>query len=455
MQQEEIEPRPWEHFEEILASGDTEALKKFVEELPIPEIARSLSRLSPEDRQHVLERLENRDVAEILEQIPDSLAVDLLGSIGPAEAARVFEQISSDERADLLQELDEESAESILAEMDPEKALEARLLKGYPSGVAGGLMITEYLWHYETAKVDEVLRDFRDHADIYSDYDVQYTYIVKADRKLVGVLRLRDLLLAPRQTSVSAIMIKQPLYITDYTPLAELGAFFDEYELMGVPVTDVDGKLIGIVRREDVDDALIERSDRDYLKSQGIVGGEELRSMPLWRRSSRRLSWLSINIFLNMIAASVIAVYQDTLSAVIALAVFLPIISDMSGCSGNQAVAVSIRELSLGLIKPFEVLRVWAKEVAVGLINGAVLGLLLGTAAWLWKGNLYLGLVVAGAMAINTVVAVSIGGTVPLFLKALKSDPALASGPILTTITDMCGFLLVLSFATMMLARLQ
>jgi magnesium transporter len=455
MQQEEIEPRPWEHFGEILAAGDTEALKRFVEELPISEIARSLSRLSPENRQHVLERLENRDVAEILEQIPDSLAVDLLGSIGPADAARVFEQISSDERADLLKELDEDSAEAILTEMDTEKALEARLLKGYPSGVAGGLMITEYLWHYETATVDEVLRDFRDHADIYSDYDVQYTYIVQADRKLVGVLRLRDLLLAPRQTSVSVIMIQNPLYITDYTPLAELGAFFDEYELMGVPVTDVDGKLIGIVRREDVDDALIERSDRDYLKSQGIVGGEELRSMPLWRRSSRRLSWLSINIVLNMIAASVIAIYQDTLSAVIALAVFLPIISDMSGCSGNQAVAVSIRELSLGLIKPFEVLRVWAKEVAVGLINGSVLGLLLGTAAWLWKGNPYLGLVVAGAMAINTVVAVSIGGTVPLLLKALKSDPALASGPILTTITDMCGFLLVLSFATMMLARLQ
>ncbi|NSW95562.1 MAG: magnesium transporter, partial [Bacteroidales bacterium] len=141
-------------------------------------------------------------------------------------------------------------------------------------------------------------------------------------------------------------------------------------------------------------------------------------------------------------------------SAVIALAVFLPIISDMSGCSGNQAVAVSMRELSLGIVRPGESLRVWFQEIQVGLINGLVLGILIGLAAFLWKGNIYLGLVVGGALAINTIVAVSIGGTVPLILKSIKVDPALASGPILTTITDMIGFFLALGFATVALGRL-
>ncbi len=176
--------------------------------------------------------------------------------------------------------------------------------------------------------------------------------------------------------------------------------------------------------------------------------------MPVLTRARRRLSWLSLNILLNIVAASVIAVYEDTLSAVIALAVFLPIVSDMSGCSGNQAVAVSMRELSLGIVKPYEVARVWLQEVSVGLINGLVLGCLLAVAAWLWKGNPYLGLVVGAALATNTVVAVSLGGTVPLLLKRMKVDPAVASGPILTTVTDMCGFFLVLSFATVMLSRL-
>jgi magnesium transporter len=134
--------------------------------------------------------------------------------------------------------------------------------------------------------------------------------------------------------------------------------------------------------------------------------------------------------------------------------VFLPIVSDMSGCSGNQAVAVSMRELTLGAAEPKDVARVWSKEVVVGLINGLALGLLLGLAAWAWKGNPVLGLVVGAALALNTVLAVSIGGTVPLILKRLNIDPAVASGPLLTTITDMCGFFLVLSLASLVLPRL-
>jgi magnesium transporter len=176
--------------------------------------------------------------------------------------------------------------------------------------------------------------------------------------------------------------------------------------------------------------------------------------MPLFRRSSRRLSWLSINIVLNIVAASIIALYQDTLEKAIVLAVFLPIISDMSGCSGNQAVAVSIRELTLGLVRPREIWRVLSKEASIGIINGVVLGCLLGGTALLWKGNPYLGLVVGASLAANTLVAVSFGGLVPLILRAMKTDPALASGPLLTTITDMCGFFFVLSFASFLLPKL-
>jgi magnesium transporter len=177
--------------------------------------------------------------------------------------------------------------------------------------------------------------------------------------------------------------------------------------------------------------------------------------MPILFRSKRRLSWLSVNILLNIMAASVIAAYEETLSAVIALAVFLPIVSDMSGCSGNQAVAVSMRELTLGAAVPRDVIRVLRKEAAVGLINGLALGILLGIAAWAWKGSPVLGLVVGGALAANTIIAVSVGGTVPLILRGLKFDPAVASGPLLTTVTDVCGFFLVLSLASLALPLLS
>ena len=176
--------------------------------------------------------------------------------------------------------------------------------------------------------------------------------------------------------------------------------------------------------------------------------------MSLLSRSGRRLSWLSLNIVLNIIAASVIAMYQDTLAAAISLAVFLPMVSDMSGCSGNQAVAVSMRELSLGLVRPGELLWVLSKEAKIGIINGLVLGLLLGGVAYLWKASPWLGAVVGGALAANTLVSVLLGGILPLVLKRLKLDPALVSSPVLTTVTDMCGFLFVLSFATAVLPKL-
>jgi magnesium transporter len=249
-------------------------------------------------------------------------------------------------------------------------------------------------------------------------------------------------------------MIRQPVSVRDDTSLDDLADFFDRHHFLGVPVVDAEDRLLGVIRQAAVAEAWGDRQDSDFLKTQGIVGGEELRTMPVMRRSSRRLAWLSTNIVLNIIAASVIALFQDTLSSVIALAVFLPIISDMSGCSGSQAVAVSLRELSLGLIRPHELFRVWRKEVTVGILNGAALGLLIALVAYLWKGNVYLGLVVGVALCMNTIVAVSIGGIVPLILKRFNVDPAIASGPILTTVTDMCGFFLVLGTATLMLSRL-
>ncbi len=260
-------------------------------------------------------------------------------------------------------------------------------------------------------------------------------------------------MLTRQSAPISDIMSISP-HVSPDTNLDELNAIFEHHELTSVPVIDRHVRLLGVVTRAGVIEALAERADEEHRKMQGIIGGDEIRTMPVLTRSLRRLSWLSINIVLNIIAASVIAFYEDTLSAVIALAVFLPIVSDMSGCSGNQAVAVSMRELALGVVKPFEVVRVWLQEILVGLINGLALGFLLGTAAWLWKGNPYLGLVVGGALAANTILAVSIGGTVPLLLKRVGIDPAVASGPILTTVTDMCGFFLVLSIAAAMLPLL-
>jgi len=445
---------PWDRIEELLEQGDRNRLVAFAEELGVRETARALSRLEPEERDRVLTLLPPEDAAEFIEEIPEEQAAALLGHLPTDKAAEILNEVDSNEAADVLGELDTDQAHEIIASMDPEEAQDARLLVRYEDDVAGGLMITEYLAYPETATVQEVIRDLQINAEKYREYSVQYIYVTTNGQRLAGVLQLRDLLFRPATVCIADIMIAQPVCVRDDATLETLDELFEEEAFMGVPVTDAGGRLLGIIKRADLEEGLAERADDAYLKSQGIVGGEELRSMPTLRRSRRRLSWLSVNIVLNIVAASIIAMYQDTLAAVIALAVFLPMISDMSGCSGNQAVAVSIRELSLGLVKPFEIAHVWLKEISVGVLNGMVLGTLIGAVAFFWKGNPYLGLVVGAALAVNTMIAVSLGGTIPLVLRRLKVDPALASGPVLTTITDISGFSIVLTLATQLLPRL-
>jgi magnesium transporter len=445
---------PWRALQELLEEGDRDRLREFLAGLPAVDVALSVSRLEDQQRARLLALVDPGDAAIVVDQIPEIQATEAFEQLEPEVAASILGKMSDDARADLLGELDEPAAEAILDAMHPDDARTARALREYDDEVAGGLMSTECLVYPETATVAEVVEDMRAHGERYRDFVVQYAFVTAADGTLVGVLRLRDLLFGEPSARIGDLVIRDPLTVRDTADLDELRAIFDTHSYFGVPVADEAGRLLGVVRRSAVNEALAERSDDDLLKVQGIVSGEELRSMPLLRRSSRRLAWLSLNIGLNIVAASVIAFYQDTLAAVIALAVFLPIISDMSGCSGNQAVAVSMRELSLGILRPSEFWRVWRKEAAVGLINGLALGLLLGSVAWAWKGNPVLGLVVGGAMMANTLVAVSIGGTVPLLLRRFGFDPALASGPILTTVTDMCGFFLVLSLAAAVLPRL-
>ena len=448
------EPRPWEELEKLVGESDAQRVEAFLDTLPDGEAALAVSRLSGDDQTTLLTTIDPVQAADLIDQVPDAQAAQIIERLGPEAAAAIVDELPSDEQADLLGDLDRFDAEAILERMAPEEARDARELVQYADDVAGGLMVKEFLAYAHDATVADVLADMQANAETYHDYDVQYAYVTAEQYKLVGVLRLRDLLLAQRSERIRSMMITTPQTVSDGSPLDDLRATFDRYPFYGLPVVNAAGTLVGVVRRADVREALADRSDNDYLKSQGIIGGEELRTMPLFVRSRRRLAWLSINIVLNIVAASVIAIYQETLAAVIALAVFLPIISDMSGCSGNQAVAVTMRELTLGLVRPTELVRVWLKEVSVGVVNGVVLGFLIAAAAWIWKGNPFLGLVVGGAMAANTLLAVSIGGTVPLVLRRLNMDPALASGPILTTITDMCGFFLVLSFAAALLPLL-
>ena len=448
MQSSETDSSPWKRLEELVEQGDTDQLVLETELMGSRESGRALSRLNANQQRLLVNALPPEEVADIFVDLSETQAATILNNLSPEDAAHILEEMPSDDAVDLLQKVESEHAEEILDAMPEKLAQETRRLSLYDPTVAGGLMSPLYIAYPSHYSTGQVVTDLRDKADDEHEYNIQYTYVVDADGQLVGVLTLRDLLLTPSSEPIENIMHKQPFAVPDLTTLDTLWEYFQEHNYLGLPVIDDQDRLIGVVGRDDVIEALGDRIQSDYMKSQGIIGGEELRSMPLTIRVRRRLSWLSANIGLNIVAASVIAVYQDTLAAVIALAVFLPIISDMSGNAGFQAAAVSMRELALGVIKPIDMLYVAMKEAVVGLINGLVLGLLICGAAWIWQGNMVLGLVAGSAMMLNTLVSVLLGGLLPLVLRRMDLDPALASGPILTTVTDMCGFFLVLSFAT-------
>lgn len=447
-----------EQAEEWIGQNRVEQAETLLDQLLPGDRLIVLSRLSRESRRQLFQSLPAEKAADYLHDIPEVQAQSLLTRISPDKAADILEELPKDEQADLVGELSPSVQDSILDNMDEQDASDVRGLIEYEDDVAGGMMVVEYVAVFADQTVRSVIERLHGNASKYSDYDVQYIYVLAPNKghdkgKLLGVLRLRDLVLSSPTKPIQELMIPNPIAVRDTESLRNLHQFFLEHSFIGAPVVGSQGELLGVLRRGDVEEAMAEKYAEDYRKSQGIVD-EELRTMPLGLRSRRRLAWLSINIGLNIVAASVIAFYQETLAQVIALAVFLPIISDMSGCSGNQAVAVSMRELSLGLVNPKEVLRVLWKEVGVGLFNGLCLGMLIAFVAFLWQGNPWLGIVVGIAMMANTLIAVSLGGTLPLIMRLFKLDPALASGPILTTVTDMCGFFLVLSFASMWLDRL-
>jgi len=440
---------------QLLLEDNHDALSELMEGLPAKEIVHLISHLSRHSQTELFTLLTPKEAAEVMEDIPEVQAISIIEDLETEDAAAILNKMESDDQADLIMELDDTDAQAILNEMEPAEAASVRKLLNYEFDTAGGMMHTEYFSFLESQSIQSVTEDLRKNREKYQHYQLKYIFVATNDNVLKGVLLMQDLLLGQPDIKLSEINIREVLSVNDLTSLDELIDFFQKHELFGVPVTDEYGKLVGVILRKDILEAQSERATIEHLETQGIVGGEELRTMPVILRAKRRLSWLSVNILLNVIAASVIAYHQDILSSVISLAVFLPIISDMSGCSGNQAVAVSMRELSIGAVAPKEVLRVWRQEVSVGLINGTVLGFLIGLAAYLWKGNVYLGLVVGGALSLNTILAVSIGGTVPLLLKGFNIDPALASGPILTTITDMIGFFLALTFAALALGQLE
>ena len=441
--------------------------KSYIQKHQLEEITHFIKMSDSKDLHSFITYLAKKHTVKLFSIIPEEMAAQLLcGALDNhlmdyvllklkrPQAAKILKYVPSDVLVDTFRALKPKVVKNILQHFEPEMREEVKGLIKYEDDTAGGLMITEYLEYYSHQTTNDIRKDLEKNAETYKNYDVQYTYIVNKNKKLLGVIPLRELFFSSKNTLLIEILHKKIITIPIISNIEQIRNYFNDHSYLAFPVVDENHKLLGVLKRDSVEHFLKRETEQEFLKLTGIMGGEESHSMPIPLRSAKRLSWLSINILLNFMAASVIIFYQDTLAQAITLAVFLPIISDMSGCSGNQSVAVTLRELALGWLQPKEIFRVLIKESILGLLNGIVLGCIIALIAFFWKENIYLGMVVGTALACNTVIAVCLGSAIPIVLKLFKIDPAIASGPLLTTITDMVGFLLVFVFATQFLHQL-
>lgn len=433
---------------ELIAEGDAVRAAELYRSLDLhPDETRALfGRLATGEGASLVAALADDDAArEVLLWLPREQAAAIAEEMDAATSARLIGGLPSDERADLLAALAEESRAAIQAALPDEARADAARLLTYEPDTAGGLMETEFLAYPARSTARHAIRDIRAHRERYAAIGVQYIYLLDEGRRLTGVVQIRDLVLAPEDATLDSLARRDPARVRDSATMHELAGLFDEHPYMALPVVDERGVMLGVVTRADVTESEAEEAEDRYRVSQGIVGGEELRSMPLATRLRRRTLWLGVNLVLCLAGAGVIAWHRDTLAGAIIVAAVLPVISATSGNAAMQAAAVSIRELTLGIIDPGAWRRVLVHELTLASLLAIPLGLATAVLAGLWGAGWAVGLAVGMAMAANSLVAIAVGSLCPLLLRRVGVDPALASGPITTTLADVSGFALTLT----------
>ncbi len=423
------------------------------------DVAMVLQSLPELDRKAVfaaLARSETALAAGSLTELTQSEAIDLLRTLPPVGIAQVLQELPSDDAVAFIAELPEEFREELLDLMKVEASTDVQELLSFAENTAGRIMTPDVFALKEDLTVAEAISAIQ-HAS--NDIElVFYLYIIDDRNHLVGVSSLRQLLLVPPTTPLKKIMSGDVISVSTDTDQEEVARIVARYNLLGVPVVDDENKLVGVVTVDDVLDVIREEATEDIYALAGVRSEESIKGAPM--RSVRlRLPWLVVNLATAFLAASVINAFQATIEKVVVLASLQSIVAGMGGNAATQTLAVIVRGLALGEVTLENARRLLIKEVLVGVTNGLASGAIAAGVVCLWFGfsprMLIIGGVISAALIINLVIAAIAGTVIPLVLKKLKADPALASTVFVTTCTDIGGFLSFLGLATLLLKFLQ
>jgi magnesium transporter len=432
---------------ELVRRGELALFTRRAHDFEPADLAEVLTALDEKERVSVVQALPPELSSQALAEMPEEAhAEETLAALDPDLAAEIVDELDDDDAADILGELDPKRQEQILSAVEDRSEVD-QLLR-YHEETAGGLMTTHMVTVTDTSTAEQALEEIRRQAEEVEDF--YQVFVVDEENHLVGNLPFKDLVISRPERPVRAFMTDADIFVTPDLDQEEVARLMARYNLPSVPVVDEQGRLLGRVTFDDVIDVVEAETTEDLLKFGGVSPDEELAAG--WRTAVRsRLPWLSVNLLTAFLAGGVVYSFQHTIQRTLALAVWMPIIAGMGGNAGTQALAVTVRRLALGLLPVNVFTRVVGKEILVGIINGLAIGVVVGiVAAWMGEGP-RLGLVVFLAMVGNLMVAGFAGAFIPILLERSGVDPAVASSIFVTTFTDVCGFLLLLGLAGMLL----
>ena len=439
-----------ESVREVLRTGTPDRVLRLIGKAHPADIALLFKDLEPHEIRLLFDILFSvRRADKALKELPPDLLPDILSSIDDEKIARVIGRADPDDAVAFTESLPEERREAVLALVDPERRRSVQKLTSYPEGTVGRIMTTDYLALSPQTTAQGAIDKIRERGELETFF---YLYVVDDTARLIGVVPIRNLVIAPPQRTLAEIMITEPLRAEATTDQEEAARLVSKYELLALPIVDHDGRLLGMITMDDVLDIIDQESTEDMYKMAGLAGSDRVFT-PALRSVKLRLPWTLINLLTASLAASVIAFFEGTIERMVVLVTFMPIIAGVGGNAGLQTMTVMVRGIALGEMEFSSAWRAIVKEVCVNLCLAVTAGGLVALlVTLLWHGNPVLGLVVALAMIVNIGLVAGLAGTViPLTLKWLNFDPAIGSGIIITALNDAFGFLSFLGLATLLL----
>ena len=435
-------------FKQAFEAGTLARLRLMLNGLHPSEVGHVLESFSDAERQLLWSMVDKDISGDVLLYVNDELRASLIEGMGHAELVEAAEGLDTDDLADFLQDLPTAVIKEVLQSLDEQNRQRLESVLSYPEDTAGGLMNTDAVMIRPDVTLDVVLRYLRMRATLPPATDE--LYVVDRQDHYLGALAITDLLTRPEELGVADVMSRKREAIPATLPDTEVASLFEHRDLVSAPVIDEQGKLLGRITVDDVVDVIRDDADHSLMSMAGLDEEDDMFA-PITVSARHRAVWLGINLLTALLASWVIGLFEATIDQIVALAVLMPIVASMGGIAGSQTLTLVIRGLALGKIGAPNAPRLMLREFLIGLLNGLLWAMVVACVVFLWFGDVRLSLVIAVAIVMNLIFAALAGAMIPLLLRRFGADPALGGSVLLTTVTDVIGFMAFLGLASLIL----